>query len=291
MEERQNRNFKRVGILYHPKLPAARALAQELERNLEGAHISSWICSAWKEKEATCRVEDSDLLLSLGGDGTILRVARLALRDGIPILGINMGRLGFMTELGAEEARKKMPCLLSQPGWLEERAVLQAEVHSAKGGEKDGPETVGPLYALNDVVLARGRVARVVNIETRIDGDLFTTYKADGVIVSTATGSTSYSMAVGGPILYPQSRELVLKPIAPHLTISNALVLPPSAQVELTLHSGHTAQLSVDGQMDQALRDGDQVSISISPKTARFLRFRPQGRFYSTVTQRLTRME
>ena len=289
-EERDN-NIRRAGILYHPKIPAARTFAQDLAHKLEQADISSWTCSAWDEKGAASKVEGSDLILSIGGDGAILRAARVALEYGTPILGINMGTLGFMTELSAEEAREMMPSLLSQSGWLEERAVLQAEISLEEGDQSGGQHKVSPMYALNDIVIARGRVARVIRIETRIDGDLFTTYKADGVIVATATGSTSYSMAVGGPILFPQSRELVLNPISPHLTISNALVLPPTAKIELTVHSDHNALLSVDGQMDHALRDGDLISVSISPKTIRFLRFQPPGRFYSTVTQRLTRME
>ncbi|MFQ5934565.1 MAG: NAD(+)/NADH kinase [Dehalococcoidia bacterium] len=289
-KQKQKSDFHKVGILYHPKLPSARALALELAQNLRESHRSAWTCSAWDEKRAVSKLEGCDLLLSIGGDGTVLRAARVALEDGIPILGINMGRVGFMNELSAEEARQKMPCLLSQSGRLEERAVLQTEVTPSKDGKSRPAKSTGPFYALNDVVIARGGVARVIRVETRIDEDLFTTYKADGVIIATATGSTSYSMAVGGPILYPQSRELILMPIAPHLTIGNPLVLSPEAKVELTVYSDRKAILSVDGQVDHALSDGDVVSISISSKTVKFLRFQPPGRFYSTVTQRLTRM-
>ena len=287
----RNGELKKIGILYHSKLPAARSLSRELAQKLQDAQISVWICSSSDEKEAALKAVESDVILSVGGDGTILSAVRATLDTAIPILGVNMGRLGFMTELSAEEARQKMPCLLSQSSWIDERAVLQARVILKGARREHRTETSGPLYALNDIVVARGKVARVIRIETRIDGDLFTTYRADGVIVASATGSTSYSMAVGGPILYPQSTEIILIPIAPHLTIGNPLVLSPNAEVDLTIHSDHRPLLSVDGQVHQELRDGEQVIISLSPKVTRFLRFQPPGRFYSTVTHRLTRME
>ena len=281
--------LRKVGILFHPKLPAAQALAHELKCRLEESHISGWTSSAWDEPTAAPRVRDSDLLISIGGDGTVLRTAHLAMENKIPILGVNMGKLGFMNELSAEEARQTVPRL--QSGWLEERAVLQAEIRLSKARQQNGSSALGPLYALNDVVVARGSAARVIRIQARIDGDLFTTYKGDGVIVATATGSTGYSMAAGGPILNPQSREFILNPVTSHLTIGNALVLPPTSTVELTVSSDHEAILSEDGQVERELRDGDRVSVTISPKTVRFLRFQSPGRFYSTVTQRLTRME
>ncbi len=283
----QSGEFKKIGILHHSKLPEARALARQLAKKLQGPQVSVWTCSSSEEKEAAIKAIDSDLILSVGGDGTILSAVRVTLDKVIPILGVNMGRLGFMTELSAEDALQKMPFLLSQSSWMDDRSVLQAKVILSG----DQTETSAPLYALNDVVVARGRVARVIRVETRIDKDLFTTYRADGVIVASATGSTSYSMAVGGPILYPQSKEIILIPVAPHLTLRNPLVLPPSAEVQLTIHSDHRPLLSVDGQVHRELRDGDQVMISLSPKVTRFLRFQPPGRFYSTVTQRLTRME
>ena len=154
------------------------------------------MCSAWEEEKAKPQVAGSDLILSIGGDGTILRAARAVVPHAVPIVGINLGHLGFMTELKATEALDKLPRLLGGEGWIEERTMLEAETVS------DGKT----FHVLNDVVVGRGSSARVVNIETRIDGEVLTTYRADGVIVATATGSTSYLLAAGGPILYPQAR-------------------------------------------------------------------------------------
>lgn len=287
----EEQNIRRVAVFYHPRLPAARKLAEDLLATLYESGIQGWHRSAWDENTTSEDVRDRDLLISVGGDGTMLRVSHLALSREIPVLGVNMGKVGFMNELNPEEAQKDLPGLLAEGGRIERRATLQAEIippTPPSGVEGDGRRT---YFALNDVVVARGRVARVIRIEARIDGDLFTTYKGDGVIIATATGSTSYSMAAGGPILNPLTDEFVLNPIDSHLTISNALVLPPSSKVELTVSTDHEVIMSVDGQIEADLEDGYTVSATISSNMARFLRFQPPGRFYSTVTERLTRME
>ena len=287
----EGQNIRRVAVFYHPRLTEARALADELLDILAKTGFKGWARSAWDEETTSDNVDDRDLLISIGGDGTMLRVSHLALPSGIPVLGVNMGRVGFMNEINPEEARQDLPRLLTAGGRIERRATLQAEIvppAESGNGEGDGRRT---YFALNDVVVARGRVARVIRIEARIDGDLFTVYKGDGVIIATATGSTSYSMAAGGPILNPLTDEFVLNPVTSHLTISNALVLPPSSVIDLTVSTDHEVIMSIDGQIEADLRDGYTVSATISPNAARFLRFQPPGRFYSTVTERLTRME
>lgn len=283
--------MSRVAVFYHPRLPEARALAEDLLDTLSRSGFEGWHRSAWDEGTTSDDVGDRELLISVGGDGTMLRVSHLALPCGIPVLGVNMGHVGFMNELNPEQARNDLPRLIAEGGRIERRATLQAEItppNTVSGAEGDGRRT---HFALNDVVVARGRVARVIRIEARIDGDLFTTYKGDGVIIATATGSTSYSMAAGGPILNPLTDEFVLNPIDSHLTISNALVLPPTSRVELTVSSDHEVIMSVDGQIEADLQDGYAVSATISSNMAKFLRFQPPGRFYSTVTERLTRMD
>lgn len=270
-----------VGVLYHPKIPAAEALAHELEAALPSLGASVWICSAWEEEEARGQVMGTNLLLSIGGDGTILRAARIAVPWSVPIIGINLGKLGFMTELTAKEAIDKMPSFLAGEGWIDERAMLQAELLSTEAQPSI-------FQALNDVVVGRGAVSRVVYVKATIDGILLTTYKADGVIAATATGSTGYSLSAGGPILHPQAKEMVLQPISAHLTLSTPLVLPPTATVELQVRTDHQALLSVDGQVEVALKSGDTIKISHSPYTARFLRARPAATFfYETLALRL----
>ncbi|TEU01945.1 MAG: NAD(+)/NADH kinase [Dehalococcoidia bacterium] len=268
--------LKRVGILYHPKIAAAKAFAEELAGYLPSLNAVVWLCSAWDEEDARTQVGSTELIISVGGDGTILRAARAVAPQSIPIVGINLGRLGFMTELSIEEARDKLAALLAGEGWVDERAMLQAELAGKR-----------TYHALNDVVLGRGTVSRVIYVETTIDGTPLTTYKADGVIIATATGSTGYSLAAGGPILYPQSREILLNPISPHLTFANALVLPPTAIVELRVRTDHQAMLSIDGQINLALESGDTIRVSLSPHAARFLRAQPPAFFYSTLMERL----
>lgn len=268
--------MKILGILYHPKIAAAKAFAEELAGFLPSLNAVVWLCSAWDEEGAKAQVEGTELIVSVGGDGTILRAARAVAPQSIPIVGINLGRLGFMTELSAEEARDRLPALLAGEGWVDERAMLQAEVAGKE-----------PFHALNDVVLGRGAISRVIYVEATIDGAPLNTYKADGVILATATGSTGYSLAAGGPILYPQSREIILNPISPHLTFANAVVLPPTAIVELKVRTDHQAMLSIDGQIDLALESGDSVKVKLSPHVARFLRVQPLTFFYSILMERL----
>ena len=166
---------------------------------------------------------------------------------------------------------------------MEARNMLQARVVKSDAGA----EVDGPYHALNDVVMARGAVSRVVTIACTIDEARLTTFRADAVIVSTATGSTGYNLAVGGPILDPQSEDLVLKPVAAHIGLSAGLVMAASAKVKLTLERTQPATLSIDGHRDYPLVPGDRVELEQSPLKAKFLRANPPNHFYGTLTQRL----
>ncbi len=266
--------MKRVGILYHPLREKARELSQSLEEFLSSKGISSWRCSAWDEDKAKPQVPGTELLLSVGGDGTILHSARTVASLSVPILGINLGRLGFITEIDADEVLSRLPSLLKGKGWIEERAMLEAQVADRS------------FHALNDVVLHSVAV-RLVNIEAKIDGTVLTTYRADGVIVATATGSTSYSLASGGPILHPQSREIVLQPISCHLGLGHALILPPQSTVDLRIARREKVVLSIDGQVELPLSDGHTVRVKLSPYTARFLRIHEPVHFYGSLWEKL----
>ena len=275
--------MNKVGILFHPRIEAARSLAQELEEIIHQQGASGWLCSAWEEEAARSQVPGTDLILSLGGDGTILRAARVVLPWPIPILGINLGSLGFMAELGAGEARDRIASILKGEGWIEERTMLQAELVSSAVKER-----AGIFHALNDVLVGRGRVPQVIPIRAVVDGEPLSTYRADGVIVATATGSTAYSLAAGGPILYPQAKEILLLPASAHLSLATPLVLPPTVTVELGVEGDHKAMLSIDGQVDMELGSGDRVQVKRSPHLARFLRIQPPAFFYRTLAQKLT---
>ncbi len=275
--------MKKIGILYHPMIKDAYSMAEKLERFLSSTGVSVWLCSSWEGEKARVQVNDTDLILSIGGDGTILRAAQAVVPRLTPITGINLGRLGFMTELSADEAVAKLPALLAGEGWVDERAMLEAELLSAD--EEQGTAQI--FYALNDVVVARGAIARMVYVEASVNGELLTTYKADGVIVATATGSTGYSLAAGGPILYPQARDFLLLPIVPHLGSAYTVVLPPTAVVRLCVSTVHQAALSIDGHINLPLSNGAVVSVKHSSNKVRFLRIHPETSFYSSLEQRL----
>ena len=260
---------------------AAGALAEEMEIFLRSRTASVWRCSAWEEEQARAEAEGTDLLLTIGGDGTILRAVQVACQYGIPVTGINLGKLGFMTELVADEAMARLSALLAGEGWIDQRAMLEVALEGTAAGP---PRTFG---ALNDVVMARGAIARVVYVETRVDNEPLTTYKADGVIVATATGSTGYSLAAGGPILHPRSEDFLLVPILPHLSPVYPLVFPPATAVRLGITTVNPATLSIDGHVNLTLSSGDAVTVRRSAGTARFLRIHPESSFYASLERRI----
>lgn len=273
--------MNKVGILYHPMVEATQVKAKQLREFLTRKGVSTWLCSAWEKEKARSRLDNTELILSVGGDGTILRAAHIVFPSATPITGINLGRLGFMTELSADEAEEKLPALLSGKGWVDERAMLEAELSATS------QEPLRTFTALNDVAVARGAIARLVYIEASIDGQRLTGYKADGAIVATATGSTGYSLAAGGPILYPQSTDFLLVPITPHLSLAYAVVLPSTTTVQLHLSAVYQATLSIDGHINIPVSDDATITIKSSPSTTRFLRIHPQNSFYRSLEQKL----
>jgi len=276
-------SFKKIGIIYHPKNKAAHNLANELEEFLSSQGISCWVCSAWKSTELEQRIAGCDLILTTGGDGTILRTAQAIAGSTTPVTGINLGKVGFMTELSSGEVMEKLPDLLAGKGWVDQRSMLSAEFVPC-GSQI---ETTRQFTALNDVVVSRGGIARVVNIEVSINNKPMTTYRADGVIVATATGSTGYSLAAGGPILNPGAGDLLLTPILPHLNPGYSLVLPPKTEICLLMSTTHQATLCIDGHINLHLSDGDIIKVRQSQKKTLFLRIHPKDSYYSNLEQKL----
>ena len=275
--------MKNVGIIYNGRIPEALDLSTTILHDL-ALPEDTWVSPAENLQVLRERAKDTELVITVGGDGTILRAAQVTAPSGIPMVGINMGRLGFMTELQVNEALEKLPLYLEGECRMEERYMLQAEVI---WGQSNGDHDDGPFHALNDVVLARGAVSRVVIITGSIDGAQMSTFRADAVILSTATGSTGYNLAVGGPILDPASDDLVLKTVAAHMGLSAGLVLNGGTEVGLTLEGYQEATLSVDGYVDYTLTPGDRVVLTQSPYKAKFLRANPPNHFYATLTRRL----
>ena len=272
--------FRNIGLLYHPKLAESRVMAAEILEFIEGLGASAWVSLSWNEEGITERLPDLDLLIILGGDGSLLRGARLSARYAVPILGINMGRLGFLVEVQPAEWPKRVRQALTGDYWIEDRMLVRAEhYHQDK--------VVNVYDALNEIVIGRGRLARVVRLLTYIDGGYLTTYTADGLIIATATGSTAYALAAGGPILPPELENFLLIPLAPHLSLDRAIVLSKGVTIRVQVSTDHTSVLTIDGHLEVELTDGDEVVMSAGSSVARFVRLQEKNYFYRTLMQRL----
>jgi len=273
--------MNRIGILHHPRKPRSLTLAEEMASMLRQRGCEPWVGSSWDEAAIAARVATLDLIITLGGDGTILRAARLGARHEVPILGVKMGHVSFLGEISPDEWEEPLARVLAGEHWLEEHMMLRVAAWR-------GDVAINRTHeALNDVVVSRGSLARIVHITARVDGSELTTYSADGVIVSTATGSTGYALAVGGPVLPPELKNILLIPIAPYLSLDRAVVLPQGATVELQVFTGHQAILTVDGQYQVELQSGDLVRVTASPHVARFVRLQNRAYFYQTLLERL----
>ncbi len=213
----------------------------------------------------------ADLVVSLGGDGTMLRAVRLLEGAPVPLLGVNLGQLGYLTEVEASHATDALDRFLVGPeegGWhLDERLMLHADAHDPDG------TLLGAWTALNEAVVEKRMAGHTVRLLARIDGEAFTTYAADGLIVSTPTGSTAYSLSARGPIVSPRHRALLLTPVAAHMLFDRSLVLDPSETVELEVLGHRDAHLVIDGQPVCVLGLGATVCCRPSSRTARFVRF------------------
>ncbi len=271
--------MKRVGVIYHPKISAAKALSDRLVGTLASMKVEAWACSSLEQEIVDAGCKGTDIAISIGGDGTILRVARTVAIWDVPIVGVNMGHLGFMTEFSPEELLDDLPAVLDGKGWVDQRTMMEVEL------SRNG--VVERFNALNDAFVGRGSVPRVIHVATSVDGAPLATYRADGVIVSTATGSTGYSLAAGGPILDPQADNILINPVATHLSLPYPLVLAPSAVVEMKVQTYQDGVLSIDGQINVTLRDGDIVRAKRSRHQARFLRMHARDFFYRVLEERL----
>ena len=279
--------FHRIGILHHPKKPESIALAQEIGSYLTSVGIRDlWHESAWQEEAVLGHLNNVDLLITLGGDGTLLRAARMGAPHGTPMLGIKMGRLGFLAEILPQAWHEPLDRALDGDYWVEERLMVSARVERPTN-ENNDIQVLCQYDALNDVVLSRGDLARVVRISAQLDGGYLTTYTCDGLLGSTATGSTGYALAVGGPILPPELRNILVIPIAPHLSMDRAIVLAEGSEVRLQAFADYHPMLTVDGQVVVELQDGDQVVVVGSPHVARFIRFGDHSYFHQSLMEKL----
>jgi NAD+ kinase len=271
----------RIAIASYPEMQIAAELAAEIcaflsDRSVAATHASLYDEDLRSEVSAGAH----DLLVAVGGDGTMLRAGHLCAPPGIPILGINIGRLGFLFEVDREGWPHALERVLAGDYWLEERMMLRAE-------HRRGGAQLGEWDVLNEAVVGRGGMVRPVRLITEIDDRYLTTYVADAVIVSTPTGSTAYALAAGGPILPPELRNLLLVPVAPHLSVDRAIVLHEGSWVRVVVRTDHEASLSVDGQTPINLEDEDQVVVRASEHRVHFVRLQDPDYFYRNLTSRM----
>jgi len=272
--------MQRIGILSHPNRVESQRLAHVVRQALDAHGVEVWQGSADEEETLRNAAEGLDLLVTLGGDGTIVHAVHAVSLAGVPILGVNLGRLGFLAEVEPTEIGGAIARVLAGDFLLEERMMLRAEVH------REG-RTLMACNAINDAFVGRGRTSRTVRVSVDVDDHYVMTQTADGVIVSTPTGSTAYCLAAGGPIVAPDVRSLTITPVAAHLAVAQAIVIPSNRVLRLRLIKGDGAVFTVDGQTDIDLLPGDEVRCTESAVTAKFIRFGSDGYFYETVLRRL----
>ena len=271
---------QRIVVTGHPKLHDSLELARTISTFLKEKGLESPHGSLYDEKiRKRVHAGEFDLLIAVGGDGTMLRAGHLCAPHDIPMLGINKGRLGFLYQILEGGWEKMIDQLLTGDFWVEKRMMLRTD-HLRAG------ETLGSWQALNDAVVSRGMLLRPIHIQASVDDQYLTTYVADGLIASTATGSTAYALASGGPILPPELRNILLIPIAPHLSVERAIVLSEGSTVSMTVLSENSV-LSVDGQLPVGLAEDDRVDIRAGENTVKFIRFGDLGYFYRNLTGRM----
>lgn len=264
-------------VTAYPKLPAAFTEAEAISAYLQEKGVDAPFGPLFDEKlRERIKNNEFDLLIAVGGDGTMLRAGHLCAPCNIPILGINLGKLGFLIQVQSSEWREMLDRLFKGEAWIENRMMLRVE-HSRAG------EIIATWYALNEAVVGRGLHLKPVKLAASADGHLLTTYMADGLIAATPTGSTAYALAAGGPILPPELRNILIVPIAPHLSVDRAVVLAEGSTISITTHS-ENAILSVDGAAPSGLDEEDRVDIRAAGYIAKFVRFGDPGYFYRNLT-------
>lgn len=272
-------NYRSAAILGHPDIMETVEEAVRIADYLEAKGIRA-VHGSLNDDAIRKEIWEKkiDLVITLGGDGTVLRAGHLCAPVNIPILAVNMGSLGFLIEVEPEEWMDAVDRLLAGDCRFEDRMMLQTSLWR-------GEKKLYQLDVLNDAVIARGENLRPVHLRVNVDGLTVTTYVADALVVSTPTGSTAYALAAGGPILPPNLRNILLVPVAPHLSIDRGIVLAEGSTVSVTVLSDHGSVVSGDGQASIALRQGDRVEVSASKFVTKLVRFQEVDYFYRNLVK------
>jgi len=278
---------RRAGIVGKPHHPQIREVAEHIAARLGALGIAVVVeerTASWEggglPRVADLREADLDLIVVLGGDGTLIAAAGVAQERGVPLLGVNLGSLGFLAETALDRLDPVLDAVCAGACTVEERMMLEVVVAHAGGRH-------GPFVVLNDAVITKAALARMIEMETAVDGTYLTTYRADGLIVSTPTGSTAYSLSAGGPIVHPGMGAIVVTPICPHTLTNRSLVVADTAAVEVVVRSvGQDVHLTLDGQRGVELAPGDRVAIRKSAARTRLVHC-PDRDWFSVLRQKL----
>ncbi len=256
----------RVGFAYNPTIGAAEELRERAEGWCDMRGLAHWAVPSGEVEAIRSELATTDAVIVLGGDGTFLRAARAVSDGDVPLLGVNLGKVGFLSKVEADELEAVLGQLVGGAFTIDERMTLRGVIRPAgRPGAGTG------FFALNDVVVARGSLARVVRLDVAIGPSHLATFVADGLIVASPTGSTGYSFSAGGPILDPLSRNLIVTPIAGYLSAIRSVVVSPSQTVTARVIDAHEALVSIDGREDLPIAVGDLVEVSAGPRPIRFI--------------------
>ncbi len=284
-----------VTFLVHPQRPDALALAHDTATWLASRHDTARILQfsapdVVTEDGSECDVhavdlKGTDVAVSLGGDGTFLRVVRLAWSNDVPVLGVNFGRVGYLPDLVPDQLRAALTRLFDGLAVIESRCALEADIRTPSSDRSPGDGDF-PYLALNEVVLEKTVFGHTVRLATSIDGEAVLTYSADGLLIASPTGSTAYNLSAGGPILAPTLRAMVVTPVAPHLSLDRSLVLTEDQVVSVVIVDDKPAAVVIDGQEIGRFESGTTVTCRVATRPVRVVRNDPQG-FGGTIRVRL----
>ncbi len=284
----QQKEIKRVGIVAKPHKEGVKAMVKDLFDWLSSQGVEAMLNPKTAQLFGASAAQTADeelpgqvdMIIVLGGDGTLLSVARLIKEEKIPLLGVNLGGLGFLTEVSLSELYPTLKRIFKNDYSLDPRITLSSTLY--REGKRIVRHTV-----LNDVVINKSALARIIDLEVLVDRQFVALFKADGLIISTPTGSTAYNLAAGGPIIFPNMNALVLTPICPHSLSNRAIVIPDNAEVEIILKTqNEDVFLTLDGQVGLALQPEDRVVIKRG-KNKIYLIQSPQKNYFAVLRDKL----
>jgi NAD+ kinase len=277
-----SKTIQTIGILAHPRRPESAQVARTVQQHTQQRGLTTWIKEIWTEADIQESLPTTDMIVAIGGDGAMLQAGRLCAPYQVPVFGLNMGYLGFLAEATPDEWDGCLERLIAGDYWIESRLMIRGEVWRENRQLSQGD-------ALNDIVVSRNSAAKTIHLEAYIDDGWVTNYNADGLIIATATGSTAYALAAGGPILPPELDNIMLVPIAAHLSMDRSVVLSQGASLTIIVSAQTRTEpsLTIDGQNPIALQIGDEVRVKAGPHRSLFTRLQGRNYFFRSLMDRM----